>query len=464
MMVRREAPQHCSKCQSTRIVQDEDVLDTWFSSWLWPFSTMGWPEDTPELKYFYPTHTLVTAPDIIFFWVARMIMSGLEFMGDVPFRHVYFNGLIRDAQGRKMSKTLGNGIDPLQMVEKYSADAVRFSLLMLTSEGQDINLAESNFEIGRNFSNKLWNAYRFLALSFDEQELPRLLKNGKFLDQADGLQLADRWILSRLHRTIAAVTKALDEFHLNEAVDNLYSFFWREFCDWYLELIKPRLYGKDQAARDLALGIGIHVLRNVVQLLHPVIPFITEEIWHGLKLPSEPDIIVSSWPVADQRYWNDEAEKDLGLLQQLIGSIRNIRGEMNVPPSKQAHVLIKSSNPKHLALIEQNQVYLTSLARLSDVVLGSDLTKPRYSASSVVADLEIFMPLEGLIDIEVERNRLTKEIVRLEKQIEAINAKLLNQDFLAKAPKEVVDRERQKCNDFQANVTKLKANLRSLEG
>ncbi len=464
MMVRREAPANCSKCQSPRIIQDEDVLDTWFSSWLWPFSTMGWPQDTPELKYFYPTHTLVTAPDIIFFWVARMIMSGLEFMGDVPFRHVYFNGLIRDAQGRKMSKTLGNGIDPLQMVEKYSADAVRFSLLMLTSEGQDINLAESNFEIGRNFSNKLWNAYRFLAMSFDEQELPRLLQNGKFLEQSDRLQLADRWILSRLHRTIAAVTRALDEFHLNEAVDNLYAFFWREFCDWYLELIKPRLYGNDPAGRDLALGIGIHVLRNIVQLLHPVIPFITEEIWHGLKLPTEPDIIVSAWPVADSNYFDASAENDLALLQQVIGAIRNVRGEMNVPPTKQAQVLIKSSNTEHLRLIDRNRIYLTSLARLGELVLGSDLTKPRYSASSVVADLEIFMPLEGLIDIEVERNRLTKEIVRLETQIEAINAKLLNKDFLAKAPKEVVDRERRKCEDFQASVTKLKANLHSLEG
>ncbi len=463
VIVRREPPTECEKCNGSRIVQDEDVLDTWFSSWLWPFSTMDWPKDAPELKYFYPTDTLATAPDIIFFWVARMIMSGLEFMGDVPFRHVYFNGLIRDAQGRKMSKTLGNGIDPLEMVEKYSADAVRFSLLMLTAEGQDINLSESNFEIGRNFSNKLWNAFRFLALSFQSEDLPRLFQDNNYLDRKDQLQLADRWILSRLHKTIETVTNALNEFHLNEAVDNLYSFFWREFCDWYLELIKPRLYGDDPAGKDLALGIGIYMLRNILKLLHPFIPFITEEIWHSVKLADEKDLIVSEWPIGEKNYYDDQAEKDLILIQQVIGAVRNIRGEMNVPPNKKANVLIKSSNNGNLDLIKQNEVYLISLSKLSDIELGTDLIKPKFSASAVVADLEIFIPLEDLIDIEVERKRLTKEITRIEKQIENINTKLMNTDFIAKAPKEVIERERQKSNDFQMNLNKLQANLQSLE-
>jgi valyl-tRNA synthetase len=463
MMVRREAPARCEKCDSTNIVQDEDVLDTWFSSWLWPFSTMDWPKETPELKYFYPTNALVTAPDIIFFWVARMIMSGLEFMGDVPFDHVYFNGLIRDDQGRKMSKTLGNGIDPLEMVEKYSADAVRFSLLMLTAEGQDINLSESSFEIGRNFSNKLWNAFRFLALSFEEKDLPRLLQNTDYLGRAKELQLADRWILSRLHKTIDTVTRALNEFHLNEAIDNLYSYFWKEYCDWYLELIKPRLYGDDPKAKDLALGIGIYALRNILKLLHPFIPFITEEVWQNVKLADEPDLIISEWQIPDKNYYNDRAEKDLVLLQQVIGAIRNIRGEMNVPPNKKAHVLIKSNSNGNLDLIKQNEVYLISLSKLSEIDVGTDLIKPKFSASSVVADLEVFVPLEGLIDIEVERSRLTKEITRLEKQIEGITSKLMNTDFIAKAPKEVVERERQKSNDFQANLNKLQANLHSLE-
>lgn len=463
MMVRREAPTHCDQCGGSTIVQDEDVLDTWFSSWLWPFSTMDWPGDAPELKYFYPTNALVTAPDIIFFWVARMIMAGLEFMGEVPFRDVYFNGLIRDAQGRKMSKTLGNGIDPLAMVEKYSADAVRFSLLMLTSEGQDINLAESNFEIGRNFSNKLWNAFRFLALSYAAEEIPQLLQDQDYLRHSDQLQLADRWILSRLHQTIEKVTVALNEFHFNEAVDSLYSFFWREYCDWYLELIKPRLYGQDASARKLALSIGIYVLRHLMKLLHPFIPFITEEIWQSVKLPQEPDLIVSDWPVPDKKYLNDTAERDLLLIQQIIGAIRNIRGEMNVPPQKQAHVLISSSSEEQLRLIESNQIYITTLARLAGLELGKNLVKPRFAASAVVADVEIFMPLEGLIDFEVEKKRLSKEITRLEQQIQGIRKKLDNQDFIAKAPTEVIDREKQKITDFQTSLVKLQTNLQSIE-
>ncbi|MDZ7318273.1 MAG: valine--tRNA ligase, partial [candidate division KSB1 bacterium] len=463
MMVRREVPATCHKCGGTSIVQDEDVLDTWFSSWLWPFSTMNWPEDAPELKYFYPTNALVTAPDIIFFWVARMIMAGLEFMGDVPFRDVYFNGLIRDAQGRKMSKTLGNGIDPLAMVEKYSADAVRFSLLMLTSEGQDINLAESNFEIGRNFSNKLWNAFRFLALSFSPEEIPHLLQDQDYLRHPERLQLADRWILSRLHQTIAKVTVALDEFHFNEAVDNLYSFFWREYCDWYLEFIKPRLYGDDALARDFALSIGIYVLRHLMKLLHPFIPFITEEIWQSVKLPQETDLIVSDWPKADKIYFNDAAEQDLMLIQQVIGAIRNIRGEMNVPPQKQANVRIRSSNERQLQLIRSNEVYITTLARLAGLEVGRDLSRPKFAASAVVADIEIFMPLEGLIDFEVEKKRLSKEIARLEQQIQATQKKLINPDFIARAPSEVIDREKQKVNDFQASLAKLQTNLQSIE-
>lgn len=463
MMVRREAPGKCEKCNSTNIYQDEDVLDTWFSSWLWPFSTMDWPNETPDLKYFYPTNSLVTAPDIIFFWVARMIMSGLQFMGDVPFRHVYFNGLVRDAEGRKMSKTLGNGIDPLAMVEKYSADAVRFSLLMLTSEGQDINLSESNFEIGRNFSNKLWNAFRFLALSFEPKDVPRLLQNTDYLSRIDELQLADRWILSRLHKTIDTVTTALNEFHFNEAVDNLYSFFWKEFCDWYLELIKPRLYGNDQQAKNLALGIGIYALRNILKLMHPFIPFITEEVWQNVKLADDSDLIISNWPVCDKNYEDDKAEQEMMLIQQVIGAIRNIRGEMNVPPNKQANVLIRSANQQSLELIKTNEIYLISLSKLSMIQFMTNEGKPKFSASAVVADLEIFMPLEGLIDIDVEKKRLAKEIARLENQIKGINAKLMNADFIAKAPKDVIDRERQKSNDFQANLEKLQTILQSLE-
>ena len=463
IMVKRVKPDKCDKCKNSKIFQDEDVLDTWFSSWLWPFSTMDWPNESPDLKYFYPTNALVTAADIIFFWVARMIMSGLEFMGEIPFEDVYFNGVVRDAQGKKMSKTLGNGIDPLKMVNKYSADAVRFSLMMLTSEGQDINLAESNFEMGRNFSNKLWNSFRFLTLNYTENELPELIQNNDFLNQAKKLEIADKWILSRLHKTINTATTAIKEFHFNEAIDNLYSFFWREYCDWYLELIKPGLYGVDEQAKKLAISIGIYVMRNIIKLLHPIIPFITEEIWQKIKLADEADLMVSEWPQFDKKYFNDVAEKDMILIQQVIGAIRNIRGEMNVPPTKKAQVLIKSINKNHLDIISKNEVYLNSLARLDSVTLKEDLEKPKYSASSVISDMEIYVPLEGLIDIEVERNRLTKEMNRIEKMIDGINKKLMNQDFLKKAPEQVIAREKKKLNDFQISFDKLHANLKGLE-
>ncbi|MBC8185418.1 valine--tRNA ligase [candidate division KSB1 bacterium] len=463
IMVKREAPEKCDKCDSANIRQDEDVLDTWFSSWLWPFSTMDWPENAAELKYFYPTNTLVTAADIIFFWVARMVMSGIEFMGEVPFTDVYFNGVVRDDKGQKMSKSLGNGIDPLAMVNKYSADAVRFSLMMLTSEGQDINLAESKFEIGRNFSNKLWNSFRFLTLNFSDNEISELIRNSDFLNKKNHLQVADRWILSRLHKTIKKATIAIKEFHFNEAVENIYTFFWREYCDWYLELIKPRLYGENPEAKKFALGIGIFAMRNIVKLLHPFIPFITEEIWQKIKLDDEKDLIVSDWPQFDKIYFDDSSEKEMELIQQAISAVRNIRGEMHVPPAKKADVFIKSSDKNNLELLSRNEIYLTSLAQLENVELKEDIRKPKHSASSVVANLEIFVPLEGLIDIEVERNRLTKEVDRLENQIKSIKAKLMNQDFIKKAPQQVIEREKKKLTDFELNLEKVQVNLESLE-
>ena len=463
IMVKRSAPEKCDKCNSANIKQDEDVLDTWFSSWLWPFSTMDWPEKAAELKYFYPTNTLVTAADIIFFWVARMVMSGLEFMGDVPFNDVYFNGVIRDDRGRKMSKSLGNGIDPLEMVNKYSADAVRFSLMMLTSEGQDINLSESSFEIGRNFSNKLWNSFRFLTLNFDESEISELVNNSDFLNKENQLQVADKWVLSRLHKTINKVTTALKKFHFNEAVDNIYSFFWREYCDWYLELIKPRLYGSDPDAKKFALGVGVFAMRNIVKLLHPFIPFISEEIWQKIKLADEKDLIISDWPQFDNTYFDDASEKNMELIQQVISAVRNIRGEMHVPPGKKANVFIKSSDKNNLELFAKNEIYLTSLAQLDKLELKEDINKPKHSASSVVANLEIFVPLEGLIDIEIERNRLTKEVDRMENQIKSIKTKLLNQDFIKKAPQQVIEREKKKLIDFELNLEKVRVNLESLE-
>ena len=458
MMVCREHPTACDKCNSSNLKQDEDVLDTWFSSWLWPFSTLGWPKENAELKYFHPTNTLVTAPDIIFFWVARMIMAGLEFMDEIPFKTVYFNGLIRDIKGRKMSKSLGNGIDPLKMVKKYSADSVRFSLLMLTSEGQDVNIAENSFEIGRNFSNKLWNAFRVLGLNLAEDTIEAAAKKN-FLNQSELYELCDNWILSRYNKTIKNYTKNLENFKLNDAINNIYSFFWHEYCAWYLELIKPRLYGKNPDNKKFALTVAVYILRGIVKLLHPIIPFITEEIWHKIKLEEEPDIIVDDWPEHDNSLFNDTAENEMAVWQQIIGAIRNIRGEMNVPPHKKAQVIIKSNNLNYSEIIE---IYIMNLAQMDNIIISDNIEKPKFSASAIVKNNEIFMPLKGLIDFNVEKTRLQKEIDRLEKQIEATERKLLNKDFLDKAPKDVIEHEKQKSQDFQVNLDKLNVNLKSL--
>ncbi|MBN1347895.1 valine--tRNA ligase [candidate division KSB1 bacterium] len=461
MMVELDEPAACSKCNSTHLKQDEDVLDTWFSSWLWPFSTMDWPEKSPDLAYFYPTDTLVTAPDIIFFWVARMIMAGLEFMGDIPFRDVYIHGVIRDETGRKMSKSLGNGINPLEMVEKYSADAVRFSLLMLSSEGQDINLSERNFELGRNFSNKLWNAFRFLAMNLDgEQEfigddLPK-----DFDQKAD---IADRWIVSRFNSTLARITDDLEHFKLNDAIVVLYGFFWREYCDWYLELIKPRLYGDDANVKKFALHIALTIMRGLLKMLHPTIPFITEELWQYFKRDDEDLLLVSGWLKSDAALINEAAEKKLNFMQEIIAAIRNIRGEMNVPPHKKANILVNGANKQLLDVIRQHATYIKSLAGVDEIEIGTAIKKPKLAASAVVGEIEIFVPLEGLIDIEIEKNRLRKEIARLEKQLVGLTQKLQNPNFLNKAPEDVIEREQQKKADWEKSLEKFKSNLSTID-
>ncbi|MFQ5823413.1 MAG: valine--tRNA ligase [bacterium] len=460
-----ESPSNCQKCNNQNFKQDPDVLDTWFSSQLWPFATLGWPKKTKELKYFYPTDTLVTGPDIIFFWVARMVMMGLEFMGDIPFHDVYFNGIIKDAQGRKMSKSLGNGIDPLEMVEKYSADAVRFSLLVLSAEGQDINLSENDFEIGRNFSNKLWNAFRFLWMNIEETDLKH--GNLEFVRKAleeNALDLSDRWILSRFQKTIRKVSRGLEQFKFHEATDAIYSFFWREYCDWYLELIKHRLYNKDESeVKKIALGVAVIVMKGILQMLHPFIPFITEELWMKIRTERDPEsIMISNWPSECRAFINDSVENDLDIIQNVIGAIRNIRGEMNIPPNKTANVIISGPNGKYLNLIKSYKEYFEHLAKIDQLECKNKTKKPKKAASSVVNNLEIFLPLKGLIDFKVEKARLRKEISRIEKQLEALNTKLQSQDFLNKAPKEIITREKKKKSDFESNLVKLKSNLQSL--
>ncbi len=470
------APEKCITCGSAGLRQDPDVLDTWFSSWLWPFSTFGWPKETPELKYFYPGSTLVSGHEIIFFWVARMVMAGIEFMGDIPFRNIYLHGIVRDAQGRKMSKSLGNGIDPLDMIAQYSADAVRLSLLMLSSEGADINLAERDFEIGRNFTNKIWNAYRFLAINLDESIVHAA--NPDTIDaarQQNRLELADRWILSRYNQAVQRLTAALDEFHFHEAIDAVYGFFWKEYCDWYLEIIKPRLNGDDAEAKKTALVIATFVMKNTMKLLHPFAPFISEAIWRGegyarqgstgslaLGRHEAESIMTAAWPDVLLGFDDKQAEAQFTLLQEMIGAIRNMRGEMNIPPGKTAEILIAGGDGQDPAIITQHESYFEHLARTRAVKYDRHLARPKQAASAVVKDFEIYLPLADLIDVNVERNRLEKERQRLEKLLEDLNRRLYSQDFVSKAPQQVVERERQKKSDFETSLKKIVANMEQL--
>jgi len=456
MMVMRELPAQCSKCISSNIRQDEDVLDTWFSSWLWPFSTQGWPEESEDLKYFYPTDLLVTGPDIIFFWVARMIMAGLEFMGEIPFKNVLLNGIVRDEFGRKMSKSLGNGIDPLEMIDEYSADAVRFTLVMLSSEGQDINLSKNSFEIGRNFSNKIWNAYRFLSMHLDKIDT-------EYQKYEKDFELSDKWILSSFHRAIKKCSTNLDRFKVNESLNDIYQFFWHDYCDWYLELIKKRLYQKDSSdSHKAALSIATYIMKESMNLLHPYIPFLTEEIWQSLKLSGDESIVIESWPESDNNLIDDTSEQNMIFIQDSIGSIRNIRAEMNVPPGKTASLYIRGDKTKS-TLIYENIEYFQSLAKVDQIHPYSEELSHEATATAVIHGVELFVPLAELIDVDKERLRLEKEIQRLEGLSKSISAKLSNENFISKAPEKVVNAERDKLSNIKQNLEKIRDNYNNLQ-
>jgi valyl-tRNA synthetase len=456
MMVRRDAPEICTKCGRKNIRQDEDVLDTWFSSWLWPFSTQGWPNESEDLKYFYPTDLLVTGPDIIFFWVARMIMAGLEFMGDVPFSNVLLNGIVRDEQGRKMSKSLGNGIDPLEMIEQFSADAVRFTLIMLSSEGQDINLSVKSFEIGRNFSNKIWNAYRFLSMHLNDQVTT------DFENYKDHFELSDHWILSSFQKAIEETEANLNRFRVNESLNTIYQFFWHDYCDWYLELIKKRLYAENHPQeRQAALTIASYIMKETMGILHPFIPFISEEVWQSFRGDGEASNIVSSWPESKIEFLNEGAEKEMLLLQALISAIRNIRAEMNVPPGKTAPLYVRTVK-KTFDLIKRNENYFSSLAKVETIHIHSAKLEGSAVATAVIQGIELFVPLADLIDIEKEKTRLEKEIQRLHGLVKSITGKLANKGFLEKAPESVVKAEKEKLSKIQENLTKLTDNYQNL--
>ena len=438
----------CPKCGG-KVHQDEDVLDTWFSSALWPFSTLGWPEMTKELEYFYPTSVLVTGYDIIFFWVSRMIFSGMEHMGKAPFKHVFIHGLVRDSQGRKMSKSLGNGIDPLEIVEKYGADALRFTLATGNAPGNDMRFYIERVEASRNFANKIWNASRFTLMNLDITE-------NKLPDEKE-LQLEDKWILSKYNTLVKEVTDNLDNFELGIAVSKLYDFLWDNLCDWYIELVKPRLFDKENPTAKTAQYVLTYVLSNTMKLLHPFMPFITEEIWQHLPHEGE-SIMISKFPEYKEELNFFEEEKQTQMIMSAVVAIRNRRAEMNVPPSKKAQVIVVTDKKD---IFSKGALYFEKLASAQDVVIQD--TKDGIDANAVnivVEGAEIFMPLGELVDKEKELERLNKEKVKLEGEIKRVEGKLNNQGFVAKAPQKVIDEEREKGIKYKEMLEKV---LKSIE-
>jgi len=451
MTVAKEDVTVCPKCGGMHIHQEEDVLDTWFSSALWPFSTLGWPEKTRELDYFYPTSVLVTGYDIIFFWVARMIFSGMEQMHEEPFKTVYIHGLVRDAQGRKMSKSLGNGIDPLEIIEQYGADALRFTLVTGNSPGNDMRFSTEKVEASRNFANKIWNASRFIQmnLTIDNAELP-----------AD-LALEDKWILHKYNELVKAVTENIDKYELGIAVQKLYDFIWDNFCDWYIEIVKPRLQNHDDvAANERAQKVLCYVLRGTMQLLHPFMPFITESIWQAL--PHEgPSIMVSKWPEYQTELCFAAEAEQVETMMDTIRAIRARRAEMNVPPSKRAQVILLTDER---AAYEAGILFFSKLAYASEVIFADDMPENADSMVSVVTKgATAYMPMGELIDFEKERERLNKEKAKVQKDLDFVNKKLNNPGFVAKAPAAVVEQEREKVAKLEELMAKLDASLAALK-
>jgi valyl-tRNA synthetase len=445
-------PEKCPACDSTELEQDEDVLDTWFSSWLWPFATFGWPEKAPPLDYFYPTDCLVTAQEIIFFWVARMIMAGFEFMGAPPFSDVYIHGTVRDDTGKKMSKSLGNIIDPLEIIDEFGCDALRFSLMSITATGQDVFLSKKKFEIGRNFANKLWNASRFIIMNLSEDVNVDLCQ----LYQKESLDLPERWILSRLYHTIQDVTKSLDAYRFNEAAAKLYEFIWHEFCDWYIEFSKMTIQSKHTQI------ILYKVLEKSLRMLHPFMPFVTEEIWSNL--PHErSSVMVESLPHVQKKLISTGDEKNMDTLIGMITALRNIRQELGIPHSKKIQAVMVTKDTKQVAFLERSATYVKKLAGVETMETTSKLNRQtKQCASAVVKDISVYVPLAGLIDIDGERKRLQVKIDELNGFLKSTNAKLKNKNFVAKAPKNVVAKEEEKQKTLKDTITKLKKNVAML--
>jgi valyl-tRNA synthetase len=449
-------PDSCPDCGGTSLKQDEDVLDTWFSSALWPFSTLGWPKKTKALKTFYPTSLLITGFDILFFWVARMMMMGIYVMKEVPFKDVYLHALVRDEKGEKMSKSKGNSIDPLVMIDKYGTDAFRFTLAAYTAQGRDVRMSEERIEGYKFFVNKIWNASKLAFANledFDEQ------KNGKVTDS-----LPDKWIKAKLNKAIEEVTRSLDEYHFNDAAAAIYRFVWHEFCDWYLELSKPAFYGKgSEAQREAAQRTLYDVFTKTLHLLHPFMPFVTEELWQVSQNSREKSIMVNQFPVPDKNWENVAAEKEMELLMDVITSIRNIRGEMRIPPSQKLQVLISAPDEKIKNIIEIGKSYIVSMSNLDTINAEIGLTEPKGVATGVVGSLRVFVPLAGIVDIAGEKARLQKEITKVQKDMEQSSRKLANRDFMEKAAAEIIGKEQEKLKGFQDRHAALESAFNKLK-
>ncbi len=449
--------ERCPKCDSTHILQEEDVLDTWFSSALWPFSTLGWPSATKELKFYYPTSTLVTGFDIIFFWVARMMMMGLHFMGEVPFKDVYIHALVRDEQGRKMSKSLGNVIDPLIMIERYGADSLRFTLTAFAAMGRDIKLSEARIEGYKHFINKIWNAGRFVFMNLEEDNI------GKKITKEE-LSFAHQYILHALEGLKRDVERALEGYYFNEAAQRLYSFFWHTYCDWYLEMIKIELYSEDNSLKARAQNCLHHTFSTLLILLHPFIPFITQELWNSLPGVGEKDLSRIPYPQENPGFEDASLEEKMEFFQNVVVGVRNIRSEFEMNPGQRLS-LIGVCRGEEKTFLEQNRDVIVSLARLKGITLQEEENNiPRASASYVVGKSEFYVPLEGLIDFKKELQRLEKQLSKLEKEINKTQAKLSNPSFLERAPREIVEKEREKLIQHREKQEKLLSLKTKVEG
>ncbi len=463
LMVQTEAPVSCSKCGSEKIRQDEDVLDTWFSSGLWPFSTLGWPEETEDYKYFYPTDVLVTGYDIIFFWVVRMVFSAFEMTGKAPFKHVYVHGLVRDGQGRKMSKSLGNGIDPLEVIDQYGADALRFMLMTGISPGNDMRFQIEKLEASRNFANKLWNASRFVIMNLQDdngafKETPETLENLALRDE-------DKWMLSKVNEAIRDVTNNLDKFELSLAGQKIYEVIWNEYCDWYIELVKGRLYGSDEEDKVVVRAVLVKVLKDMLKMLHPFTPFITEEIFSYLPkgeiIYDNPHgfLMKEIWPVYNTEQEYPQEVKKLEAAMEVIKSIRNIRAEVEAAPSKKLRAVILAQGAD-LEEIRAGERYMKSLANITEILFTTDKGQvPEEVMSAVIGGIEVFVPLDDLLDYQAEFDRLTKEKKKLEEEVSRVKSKLTNQGFVAKAPEKVIEEEKEKQLRYEDMLVKVGSRL-----